>query len=365
MAEDDQRNRYDSTRLEAWVTRIFAGYGLDDRDAATISSMLLYADLRGIRSHGIQRVKMYDDNIRTAHPDFHSRPEVVFETPVSAVLDGRNGMGQLVGRFGMDTAIEKARTSGVGLVSVRNSGHYGTAGYYVNMAAEAGLIGFSMTNSRPAAAPTWSSVPYLGTNPIAVGVPADPHPFLFDAATTTVPAGKVEVYGKLGKQLPDGWAVDGQGHPMHDPAGTLSMILNDNEGGLTPLGGGTETTGGHKGYGFGMIVELFTGILSQGNTSHEVMASGAPKGICHAFAAIDPAIFGDAAALKSRFSAFLEELRALPAIPGHRVYVQGDKEAESVSGMRASGIPVSQKTLDELVSISHRLGIDPAEYVTI
>jgi LDH2 family malate/lactate/ureidoglycolate dehydrogenase len=364
MAGATERQRYDGKQLQEWVSAIFAGEGFSAEDAATIAGMLVYADLHGIQSHGIQRVKMYDDNMQFSKIDTSARPEVVFETPVSAVMDGHQAMGQLVGVAGTRVAIAKAQGSGVGLVSVRNSSHYGIAGYYASLAADAGLIGLSMTNSRPAAVPTWSQVPYLGTNPIALAVPAQPHPFLFDAATTTVPAGKVELYGKLGKSLPEGWAIDDQGEPTHDPAATLDGILNHDRGGLTPLGGGTETTGGHKGYGYAMLVELFTGILSQGNTSHEIMGTGKPVGICHSFIAIDPRIFGDTDAIIERFSAFLEELRALPAIEGHRVLVAGDKEAAAFDDRERRGIPVSDATIGELRSISERLGVSADRYAS-
>ena len=351
-----EQRRYDSTKLERWIVQIFAAEGFTDEDAQHIASSLLYADEHGIESHGIQRVRMYDTALNSGRIDRSAAPSTVTETPVSAVIDGHHGMGQLVAMHAMSVAIHKAKTTGIGMVAVRNSGHYGTAGYYANLAADAGLIGISMTNTRPAVVPTHSRQHFIGTNPIAFAMPAKPHNFLFDAATSTVPAGHVELFAKLGNTMPQGWVTDELGQPVTDPVEGLKHITRqDTGGGLLPLGGGTETTGGHKGYGLSLIVELLTGVLSGGNTSDKVSDFGA--GICHHFVAIDPGLFGDRASMVNHFSAYLDEIRALPALPGERVYVHGDKEVIARKDRQQHGIPMSDVTYQELVDISARLGV--------
>lgn len=169
--------------------------------------MLLMADLYGIESHGMQRMVRYHKGIEkgTIHPQ--AKPEVVFETPVSAVIDGHNGMGQLISIFAMKKAIEKAKTTGIGMVTVRESNHFGIAGYYAKMASDEGLLGMACTNSEAIMVPTFGKKAMLGSNPIAVAMPAEPYPFLFDCSTTVVTRGKLEMYNKMGKELPHGWGT--------------------------------------------------------------------------------------------------------------------------------------------------------------
>ena len=350
------QRRYDEAHLSRWILEIFAAEGFEPDDAHSITSSLLYADEHGIESHGVQRVRMYDGALHSGRINISAKPSTVFDTPVSAVIDGHDGMGQLVAMHAMRVAIQKASTAGIGIVAVRHSGHYGTAGYYANAAADTGLIGISMTNTRPAVVPTHARTHFIGTNPIAIAAPAKPHNFLFDAATSTVPAGHVELFATLSRTMPAGWVTDEAGHPVTDPVEGLRHITrNDAGGGLLPLGGDTEATGGHKGYGFGMVVELLTGILSGGQTSDKVSDFGA--GICHNFVAIDPAIFGDRESIIASFSDYLNELRALPSLPGEHVYVQGDKEMIARADRQCHGIPMSDATFHELCEISERLGV--------
>ena len=187
---------------------------------------------------------------------YDAEPEIVFQTPVSAVIDGHAGMGQLIGHRAMTLAIEKAQAAGIGMVSVRNSNHYGIAGYYARMACERGLIGMSCTNSAAIMVPTFGRKAMLGSDPIAVAVPADPYAFIFDASTTVVTRGKLEMYNKEGRPLPEGWAVGGDGRPSTDAADVLACITAKQGGGILPLGGSTEKTGSHKGYGNAMICEI-------------------------------------------------------------------------------------------------------------
>jgi LDH2 family malate/lactate/ureidoglycolate dehydrogenase len=231
----------------------FTRFGFNEEEAAIITDVLLTSDLYGIESHGMQRMVRYHKGIRSGmiHPE--AKPEVVFETPVSAVIDGHDGMGQLIGHKAMEMAIEKAKKCGVGIVTVRNSNHYGIAGYYAKMACKEGLMGFSCTNSEAIMVPTFGRKAMLGSNPIACAFPADPYDFFFDASTTVVTRGKLEMYNKAEKPLPEGWALNKDGHASTNAPEVLANIVSKAGGGIMPLGGNKELTGSHKGYGYGMI----------------------------------------------------------------------------------------------------------------
>ena len=226
----------------------FQKFGFSEKEADIIQDVLLTSDLFGIQSHGMQRMVRYHKGITNGLIKIDAKPEIVKETPISAVIDGHDGMGQLLGHKAMEMAIEKAKKSGVGIVSVRNSNHYGIAGYYAKMASDQGLIGFSCTNSEAIMVPTYARKAMLGSNPIAWTVPADPVDFFFDCSTTVVTRGKLEMYNKMGKATPDGWAVNKDGVPSTDAAEVLGNISRHEGGGILPLGGATEVLGGHKGY---------------------------------------------------------------------------------------------------------------------
>ena len=221
------------------------------------------------------------------------------------MIDGHNGMGQLISHFAMEKAIEKAKTTGVGIVSVRNSNHFGIAGYYANMACHEGLLGMACTNSEAIMVPTFGRKAMLGSNPIAVAMPADPYPFFFDCSTTVVTRGKLEMYNKMGKPLPDGWALDKNGHASNNAPDVLANIVAKKGGGIMPLGGNEEVSGSHKGYGYGMLCELFSSILSMGVTSDKCCTFPDKTGICHGFMAINPASFGDPDAIRKHFQNIL------------------------------------------------------------
>ena len=349
--------------LERFCSDVFEAFGFDKQDSGRISDVLLTADLYGIESHGMQRMVRYHKGIEKGQIHRDAKPEIVFETPVSAVIDGHSGMGQLVSAFAMEKAIEKAKACGIGIVSVRESNHYGIAGYYAQMASKEGLIGFSCTNSEAIMVPTSGRKAMIGSNPIAVAVPADPYPFLFDASTTVVTRGKLEMYNKMGKPLPDGWALDENGNPSNEAPRVLANIVGKNGGGIMPLGGSTETLGSHKGYGWGMVAELFSSILSQGVTSNECCTFPDKTGICHGFAAIDPAAFGDAEAIKEHFSAYLEALRESPRAEGaEHIYTHGEKEVFAEKDRRENGIPVNDGTMVELLDLCSYLKLDFADY---
>ena len=349
-------------QLEQLCNDAFVKFGFSEEESKIISDVLLMSDRIGIESHGMQRMYRYYKSIQKGMIKVESKGRMVFETPVSAVLDAEDGMGQVVGHKAMSLAIEKAKKSGIGMVVVRNSNHYGIAGYYAKMACDQGLIGLSCTNTNAIMVPTYGRMAMLGTNPIAIAMPAEPYPFFFDASTTVVTRGKLEVYNKKGEALHDGWALDKDGKPSNDAADVLDNIAAKNGGGIMPLGGSTEDTGSHKGYGWAMVCELFSSILSLGTTSDKT-GTGGHGGICHGFLVIDPAIFGDAEAIKEHLSTYLEALRQSPKAEGQqRIYTHGEKEVEAERRLMAEGIPVNDNTMVEVYEMCQYLGMDFSKY---
>jgi L-2-hydroxycarboxylate dehydrogenase (NAD+) len=350
-------------QLRAFCEEVFCGFGFNKQDSAIITNVLILSDLFGIDSHGINRLKMYIQQLHSGYIDIRSQPEIVFQTPVSAVIDGKKGMGQLVSTAAMNIAIEKAKISGVAMVTVRNSNHYGIAGYYSLMASNEGMIGISMTNSLAAVVPTYGKQPMLGTNPIAFSFPTSSHPFHFDSATSVVSVGKIEVYDRMNKPIPLGWGLNSDGNDESDPKEVLKSIFSG-ESGLHPLGGGNEETGGHKGYGFSMIVEILSSILSLGTTSNHIEQKEGEAGVCHFFMVIDPKIFGDTTAIQKHLENYLDEIRNSNKSQDHsRIYIHGEKEAESFLRRKADGIVLSEKTLDQLVSIANDVKVNIFEYL--
>lgn len=348
--------------LNSLCNDAFVKFGFCAEEAKIITDVLLLSDLYGIESHGMQRLNRYYKSIQKGMILVDKKGEVVFETPVSAVIDGQGGMGQIIGHKAMGMAIEKAKKCGIGMVTVRNSNHYGIAGYYAKMACEQGLIGISCTNTNPILVPTYGRTAMLGTNPIAVAMPAEPYDFFFDASTSVVTRGKLEVYNKAGKELHDGWALNKDGHPSNDAGDVLSNIAAHKGGGIMPLGGSTEATGSHKGYGYAMLCEIFSSILSMGTTSDKTGRNG--KGlICHGFVAIDPKIFGDAEAIKAHLSAYLEDLRNSPKADGQtRIYTHGEKEVAAQKRILEEGIPVNDNTMLEVLDLCNYLNMDFSKY---
>lgn len=348
--------------LKKFCNDAFVNFGFTESEAGIITDVLLLSDLHGIESHGMQRLARYHKGIEKGLIYPEAKAEIVFETPVSAVIEGHDGMGQLIGHFAMEKAIEKAKTSGIAVVTVRNSNHYGIAGYYAKMACDEGLIGFSSTNSEAIMVPTFAKKAMLGSNPIAMAMPAKPYPFFFDSSTTVVTRGKLEMYNKMNKPLPEGWALDKDGEPSTDAGDVLGNIVAKRGGGIMPLGGSTEKLGSHKGYGYGMVAEIFTSILSLGLTSNHTHTGG-KGGTCHGFAAINPAIFGDPAEIEKHFSVFLEELRNAPKADGcDRIYTHGEKEVFAYEDRMKNGIAVNINTVKEMHDMSTYLGMNFESY---
>ncbi|HEX9115002.1 MAG TPA: Ldh family oxidoreductase, partial [Anaerolineae bacterium] len=314
-------------------------------------------------SHGVAHLKMYYDRIQQGLQLPRSSPEIVKETPTTAVIDGHNGMGMVIGYRAMRIAMRKAREYGLGAVAVRNSSHYGVAGYYPLMAVHEGQAGVSFTNAHPSIAPTFGVTPKLGTNPIAVGVPTDePFPFLFDAATSITPRGRIEVLARAGKPIPEGWVIRRDGTPATDSATALDDLTAETAA-LLPLGGLGELMGGYKGYGLATIVEIFSAAFQDGTFLSGLTdfdAEGQPQflRIGHFFLAIDVEHFLPLPAFKRIAGSIVRELRASTRAPGQaRIYSAGEKEYENTQQVRANGVEIPPKVQRDLLLLQEKLEI--------
>ena len=343
--------------LKKFCIKVFQGYKFNEKQAEQITDVLLAADLSGIESHGVQRLIRYHKEITSGLVKIDAKPEVVFETPLSAVIEGNDCMGQTLSVDAMNLAIEKAKKSGFGMVTVRNSNHYGIAGYYTKLAAQQGLIGMCMTNTEAIMVPTFGRQAMLGTNPIAFAMPAEPTIYSFDAATTVVPRGKLEVYVKRGNGLPLGWALDENGHDSDEADRVLKNIIAKTGGGILPLGGSGEMTSGYKGYGFAMLCEIATAILSGGTTSNYIYKTPGRANIAHCFIALDHGMFGDKKEIEANFSKFLQEVRDSAKAEGQdRIFIHGEKEAEAKERVLREGVYLNDKTYDEMKMIGEYTG---------
>lgn len=330
--------------------KIFTGFGFDERDSSIITDVLMQADLFGIESHGISRISKYDKLIGNGIVDIHAEPEILHETQISALVDAKSAMGQPVSYRSMELAIDKAKKHGIGMVQVRNSNHYGIAGYYALMAAREGLIGVSMTNTVAIMVPTFSAEALLGSNPIAVAVPSDGDPFLYDGSTTVITRGKLELYKKLDKKIEHEWTIDGEGNVLNEPSRALECISGKEGGGILPIGGAGEENSGYKGYGFAMICEIMTSILSGGVTSVHKTDRGDTS---HCFYAIDPGLFGKKEEIRKSLSELINDIHNAKKANGcEHIFVPGEKEFRRERERKKVGIPIHEKTINEL---EHRL----------
>ncbi|KFJ06840.1 malate dehydrogenase [Bifidobacterium thermophilum] len=266
--------------LRVTLSSIFRKQGFNSTDALYLAGTLIDADQRGISSHGTQRMAMYDAKIRHRIIDPHARPGIVRSKGATLLIDAHAAMGQLAMREATNLAIGLAQSHGLGLVTVRNSNHFGTAGQYARKAADSGFIGIVSTNSNPIVAPTHTAVPALGSNPIAVAAGYGDDQLDYDAATSTVSLGKIEIHEKTGTPIDADWAVDARGSVSHDPAAIMDGIRSKpRRAALTPLGGPGENGGGYKGYGLGLAVELLTGLLGDAPASIDLKGTRISHGI--------------------------------------------------------------------------------------
>ena len=355
---------FDDQRLWDLTVEVFTRNGYSRSDCEDIANVLLASDRMGIESHGVQRMKLYTHSLEIGRIKRGAKSEIVRETPVSAVIDAHDAIGQPVSVAAMQMAIDKAKKAGVGIVVVRDSNHYGIAGYYAKMAADQGLLGISMTNTEALVVPTFGKQPMMGTNPIAVSMPGTPHPFHLDMATSVVPAGKMEVYAKAGKTLPGDWLMNSDGSPSYDPNDFLRIRATKSLGGIFPVGGEGETNSGHKGYGLALLVDIMCAVMSHGAVSKGVRVTKDKEKCCHFFAAIDYSLFGDKEETNRRLSEYLQSMRdAEPAEGQSRVYVHGDKEADAEKDVLAHGVGINPATYAEIEKYCVKKGINIKDYL--
>ncbi|MFC2822251.1 MAG: Ldh family oxidoreductase [Spirochaetales bacterium] len=347
--------------LTSFVEKVFLKLGVKPEDALTCAEILVAADARSIPSHGVARLWRYKNGIQKKIMLTDAKPAVLRETPMSLVIDANGDMGMGLSKKTMETVISKAEKTGAAFASIRNSNHFGIAGFYSEMAAGHDMIGIAMTNTAALMVPTFGSEAMLGTNPIAFSVPAlNGEMFTLDMATTCVTRGKIETYERECKKLPYGWAVNTEGKVTEDAASLLEDMLFQRGGGLLPLGGEGELFSGYKGYGLAALVDIMTAITGGGTFGKSVKDSKETSArVCHFFGAVRIDIFRDAEEFKKDMTRFLSELNNSKKAAGcSRIYYAGQKEHESEQLSRKEGIVLSEKVTEELVSIGKELGIE-------
>jgi L-2-hydroxycarboxylate dehydrogenase (NAD+) len=355
----------DFETMESFMKDVFIGIGVPEKDAEICSNVLITSDKRGIDSHGIGRLKpIYYDRIKEGIQYPVTNFEIVKEGPTTAVVDGHDGMGHVIGKKAMQMAIDKAKKYGMGMVAVRNSTHYGIAGYYALMASDQGCIGMTGTNARPSIAPTFGVENMLGTNPLTFGIPTDEEfPFVLDCATSITQRGKIEVYDRIGKELPKGWVIDEDGNERTDTHQILKDLVKGTAA-LTPLGGIGEETAGYKGYGYATVVELLSAALQGGSFLKGLMgfeASGnkIPYHLGHFFMAVDISAFTELDSFKKTAGDILRELRASKKAPGQeRIYTAGEKEYLAWLYRKNKGVPVNEALQKDMLQLKKELGLN-------
>lgn len=340
--------------MEQFMVDVFVALGVPMEDALICADVLITSDKRGIDSHGVNRLKpMYYDRIRAGIQFPEAKYEIVRETSTTAVIEGNRGMGHATAKHAMALAIEKAREHGMGTTVVRNSTHYGIAGYYALMAVEAGMIGITGTNARPSVSPTYGVEPMLGTNPLTIGMPTDEDfPFVLDPATSIIQRGMVEVHARSGEPLAEGLVIDSKGDYLTDPDEILEKIL-EKKASFLPIGGKAET-GGYKGYGYSAVVELLSSALQGGAFLQAI--TGVNVG--HFFMAIDIEAFTDLASFKTTAGDIMRTLRGSKRMPGEpRIYTAGEKEHIAWLERKDKGVPLNKSLQEELVQMRDELGL--------
>lgn len=345
-----------------FLETVFKKLGFSSDDSRLLADTLVDADLRGISSHGIQRLAWYRRMIKAGTIQPQNQAQVVRELPGSVLVDANQNMGQLGAVLAMKKIIAKAKQTGVAIAVVRNSNHFGTAGYYTRLALDAGLVGIALTNTRPLVVPTNATEAFLGSNAFAFGFPASPHPFMFDGATCVVSGGKIQVHDKKGEALPDGWVVDQDRQVVNDAKEAEDILATaaftegeQKGGGVLTLGGVNEEQANYKGMGNSIVIELLTGILAQGSISADTVSG--KHDFSQFLMVLDPAFFGDPEVLKQDVTAMLDRIRHLKHVPGKEIWIPGDREYRRLAENQQQGVEIDDKTYAEMQAIGDELGI--------
>lgn len=354
----------DFSTLENFMKEAFIKLGTPADQAGIIAQVLISADKKGIDSHGIGRFKpIYIDRIDQKILNPVTEMSIIKETETTAVIDGNNGMGHVIAKKAMGLAIEKAEKYGLGMTAVRNSTHYGIAGYYTDMCAEKNMIGITGTNARPSIAPTFGVENMLGTNPLTIGFPTDEEfYFNIDCATSVTQRGKIEAYERAGKKLPNGWAISEKGIDLSDPKEVL-YALTKGTAALTPLGGIGEETGGYKGYSYATAVEILSAALSNAKFMKDLNGSDSagnktPILLGHFFIAINIKNFINPSIFKNIAGTILRQLRESKKADGaERIYTAGEKEWIAWQYRKEHGCPVPASLADQLSQLNKRFDL--------
>ncbi|MBS7541707.1 Ldh family oxidoreductase [Ancylobacter oerskovii] len=342
----------DKILIEAGELRRFAeavlrAAGMREAPAVRVADTLIYADLRGVGSHGVARLSSYLDRVRAGVMALDPEMAVVSEAPASVLLDAGNGFGQLAGLRAMELAVAKARETGAGVVGVANSNHFGVAAYFAEQAVKAGMVGMVLTNSSPAMTPYNARIPLVGTNPIAFGVPAGRHrPIILDMSTSIVARGKIRLAARSGAQIPAGWAVDADGNPTQDARAAM-------KGSLAPIGG-------PKGAGLSLIIDLLTGVLTGTGLTGEVRNISdvaGPSRTGHLFVAIDVARFMPLDIFRERVDSVIAGIKAMPSVDGGPIFLPGEMEARGAEARGEAGIALSADVAADLAALGGRYGL--------
>ena len=347
-----------------FMTAVFEKMGVPTEDARLCADVLLESDRRGIESHGCNRFKpIYIDRIKSGILNPVTKIDILKETPTTAVLDANDGMGMVASKKAMDMCIEKAHKYGMGMVAVRNSSHYGIAGYWTGLAAKENMIGISGTNARPSVAPTFGVENMLGTNPLTFSMPTDePFPFTLDCATSVIQNGKIEYYARINHDTPKGLVISREGEELTDSSEILKKIRSQ-QAALAPLGGFGETTGGYKGYGYSTVVEILSAALQSGLflkalDGKDEEGKIRPYHLGHFFIAIDTEAFMGAEAFKKTCGDILRDLRGSEKAPGQeRIYTAGEKEYDVWMYRKDKGVPVTEAVQKEFIGLRDEFGL--------
>ena len=351
--------------VQDFMVKAFTELGVPEADAEICAEVLMESDRRGIESHGVNRFKpIYVDRINKGILKPVTEVDIIRESPTTAVLDANDGMGMVASKMAMDMAIEKARKYGTACVAVRNSSHYGIAGYWTSMATDEGMIGITGTNARPSIAPTFGVENMLGTNPLTIGIPTDEgYPFLIDCATSITQRGKLEFYERIGKDTPAGMVIGRDGSALTDTSYILEA-LNTREAALAPLGGIGEELGGDKGYSYATAVELLSAALSGGMflknlTCFDENGELRPYHLGHFFIVIDPEAMIGREVCEKTAGDILRALRASQKAPGQdRIYTAGEKEWDVKEFRKDKGVPMGEDVQREFIEVRDSLGMD-------
>jgi LDH2 family malate/lactate/ureidoglycolate dehydrogenase len=349
--------------LENFMRDVFIGLDVPPNDAKIIANVLITSDLRGIESHGVQRCKMYYDRIKQGMYEASTKIDILKDGPTTALWDGNCGMGHVIAHKAMSTAIEKAKKYGLGAVAVRNSTHFGIAGYYSLMAIKEGMIGLAVTNARPSIPPTFGVEPMLGTNPLTIGAPTDEDfPFLIDCATSIIQRGKVEVYSRINKPLPENTVINDEGKFITDPNKILEEMLQK-KAALLPLGGKGEETAGYKGYGYATVVELLSAALQEGIYLRDTLGieeDGQKRlKVGHFFLAIKIESFIGLNSFKKTAGNIMRDLRSAKKEPkSEKIYTAGEKEYYAEKERKEIGIPLNKSLQNDIKIMQKDLSLN-------